>query len=773
MGQVFDNEKEVIILKTKSVRIACLMLITAVLTGCMNGGAGHPGNTESVVSQEDISENIQDNLQSQAVFTDEENNLWNVVNDMVYVPKFSQLEYDGTTYNYFFYEGDNFYFLCNDEDNNGNLNVKVINSVTKKSSDIKFGEKMDEYAKTVDGYVGFTSYISPKLTIYDAGFGAEKQVDLSTLQNKLKADGINYSCDGCQIDTDGNIGMIVSGDLYMMDNNGQVLFSIPQTQEVSQFYKLAVNGDGSMYVWGRNSNYEPVAYRVDMQKQSLGDKLSNLPKVEYDTVIYPVGNYSWYIVTKNEIYLYNTSDYVGMELINLIDYGVALSKYMSGFGTDADGRAVVISKETYMVKDADVLQVSDKDSADIITLDLVQKDTVKERQKLVLASVGNVPTSCQNMIRNFNKYNKDFYISVKNYVDEVSGEYDDLYTAAREKLSLDIVTDNEVDLYYISSYDVDFDSLAQKDVFVNLYEYLDTDEELGRENLFPNVLSELEYNGELIRMCDSFAIDTLVGKSQYLDGIDRLDGNTLDNFTAAHPEMQLMPSGNQMAALNMLTMYRLDEFSDGEDGFCSEKFIKLLELAKNIPYQTDLDYAAQMELLRDGRALVSSEQVMDVKDMQWFEKLFGDKVTYLGYSTKNASDNLIEIPSCFAINSGSKNKEAAWEFIKGFLMLDLQKDCVNIPVNIEAFEQKLSESDNTIKTYGMGDITAEIEWTTDEQKKAYRELVYSASGTAEYDMTLYSIVCEEAENFFSGVRDAKETADIIQNRVQLYLEERK
>lgn len=41
------------------------------------------------------------------------------------------------------------------------------------------------------------------------------------------------------------------------------------------------------------------------------------------------------------------------------------------------------------------------------------------------------------------------------------------------------------------------------------------------------------------------------------------------------------------------------------------------------------------------------------------------------------------------------------------------------------------------------------------------------------DDTIFQIICEESGAFFAGDKTAEETAQIIQNRVQLYLEEKK
>ena len=724
-----------------------LALVAGMLTGCAGSKAEEPTGTSVSVQAEE---------------------------NTVYVPSFSKLEYQGAAYNYFFAESGNFYLLGTDEENNRNLSVRAIDAATGESRDLELGEKMDEYVKINDGYAGYTSYNAPKLTVYDADFAAERQIDLSVLDNRLKADGIWYSCDGCQIDADGNIGMIIGGNLYVMNGEGNIMFSLAGTQEVSQFYKLAVDGVGGMYVWGRDNGYAPVAYRIDIDKQELGEELKNLPKVEYDTIIYPSGDYGWYIVTRNNVYEYGTEDGSVRELVNLTDYGVVLNKYMCGFGVDPESRPVLIAKDAVSTAGT-VDSEQELESADVIVLCEVPADSVRTRQELVLATVGNLPPQYQSRVRSFNKYNTEYYISIKNYVDEVSSESENPYDAAREKLNFDIAMGDGADLYYISSNAVNFDDLAQKGAFADLYDFIDADSELDRDMFFPNVMSELEYNGELVRISDSFTISTLIGKREVLDGIERLDVDGVAKLMSDNPGAQLFPAGNEMAALNALVLYRLDEFCDSETGdgsFTSDEFLRAMELARDIPYSTDIDYNEQIELLRGDRALLYAVNISSVKDMLWYEKMLGADVTYIGYPMRDASGNLICVDSCFAVSGVSEHKDEAWELVREFLMLDAQKAVLSIPVRTDAFEQMLEESDEKEVSYGYGDVFVGIKESTDEQKQAYSELVYLASGMGEYDTELYAIIEEEMQSFFAGARGAEETAAVIQNRAKLYLDEK-
>jgi multiple sugar transport system substrate-binding protein len=50
-------------------------------------------------------------------------------------------------------------------------------------------------------------------------------------------------------------------------------------------------------------------------------------------------------------------------------------------------------------------------------------------------------------------------------------------------------------------------------------------------------------------------------------------------------------------------------------------------------------------------------------------------------------------------------------------------------------------------------------------------LIKSITRTAEYDQTIADMVTEEAAAFFAGDKSAEDTARIIQNRVNTYVNE--
>lgn len=60
---------------------------------------------------------------------------------------------------------------------------------------------------------------------------------------------------------------------------------------------------------------------------------------------------------------------------------------------------------------------------------------------------------------------------------------------------------------------------------------------------------------------------------------------------------------------------------------------------------------------------------------------------------------------------------------------------------------------------------------TSEQIEQIRELIAVAKPAKGSDITVQQIIMEEAETYFQGQKSVNEVADIIQNRVQLYISE--
>ena len=133
-----------------------------------------------------------------------------------------------------------------------------------------------------------------------------------------------------------------------------------------------------------------------------------------------------------------------------------------------------------------------------------------------------------------------------------------------------------------------------------------------------------------------------------------------------------------------------------------------------------------------------------------------------------------------AINSNSPHKEGAWEFIEFLLGEEVQyrEELYLLPVHRESFDKWLewelwwlteSRFEN-----GRGYIPVyHGENTSAEKVNAYKKAIEDAKPLPTQTAPILKIIQEEAEDYFNGSKNAEEVSRVINNRVQLYLDERK
>lgn len=164
----------------------------------------------------------------------------------------------------------------------------------------------------------------------------------------------------------------------------------------------------------------------------------------------------------------------------------------------------------------------------------------------------------------------------------------------------------------------------------------------------------------------------------------------------------------------------------------------------------------------------------------------------MNYPSLKGDDKLsMTINNTMAMTEQCAQKEAAWEFVRMFLTYDYQKNkgfYDGIPTRKDVFEKMLEYSmvtETFTDTDGMliepvsiqyvfDDYTVIVGALKEEETDMIRSIVnrigkctYNDSVTKE----ISNIVIEEAETFFSGDKTAEEAAQVMQNRVKIYVSE--
>ena len=245
-------------------------------------------------------------------------------------------------------------------------------------------------------------------------------------------------------------------------------------------------------------------------------------------------------------------------------------------------------------------------------------------------------------------------------------------------------------------------------------------------------------------------------------------------------------SNNKKQLVEEILLYSLGlyvEYDNGISHFDSEEFINLLEF---------FDKTGTNDKSNDNPfAMTNGNALLDLVCLSSFDEFhtcaagYWNKkdISFVGFPGINGGSSLISSELQFSINDKSVNKKLAWDFIKGYLSYDYQKNIeYKFPVNKKALDEAGARS-TIIHTDENGEVIEnkfyfdlqekDIGYLTDKEKEKCINLIFNSNRSFVYDSKLYAICQEELAPFIEGEQSASETSRRIHERVLLYLNEKK
>lgn len=579
--------------------------------------------------------------------------------------------------------------------------------------------------------------------------------------------------------------ILKDGRIIVVDDNGITFFDTAGRQLKKVIPEEPFAGSG---IWQlQNGSIAVDYYNPDTGKNSLRilDVETGRFTEEY-TIPGQSGNYSYYpgngwdllLMGSTGVYGYNLGDTEVTELMNIIDSDLSVSYIYNIVAIDSNSFYGLtddnMTKETVLMR---FTKVAPEDVVD---------------KKVMTLGCNGLDWDVRMQVVAYNKKNEQYRITIKDY-----SEYntDEDYEAGMTKLNTDIASGNAPDILALQN-GMPIDSFVAKGLFEDLYPYIEKDEELKREDFFANVLKAYETDGKLYRMVPEFVILTVTGKTA---DVGEKPGWSMEQLNAV---MAKKPSGTQVFSgvtrrdiLNYFIQMSGNQFVDWETGECtfhSDAFIQFLEFMKQFPEQIDesgyddsfwQDYEMQW---RNGSTLLNVTYLDGFNTWNYMRKgTFGEDITMIGFPADNGNGAVIMPNLDLTISSRSKNKEGAWQFLRYFMTREYQDQvsygwplCLSSLEKLKEEAQKRQsyedENGNTVMydpEYTLGDITIPITPITAEEADTIISYVSSVEQVYSYDENLVNIINEEAAPFFAGQKSAKDSADIIQSRVQIYVNE--
>ena len=563
--------------------------------------------------------------------------------------------------------------------------------------------------------------------------------------------------------------------IWVFDNQGKHVTDVKKddkTQLSNYINAFGVMKDGrAAYIQNRNNGL--ILHVYNESKKDFSETYGNLPDDCYNTGISPGINEGVLLCGQNALYEYDPAKQEFSEIIKWLDVNLRGDYVTCAFSLE-DGNIAVY----YIDWKADKYS--------IVLLKKVVTSEVKEKNVITLGCM-NLSQYLQAAIVDFNKNNEQYKIVTKMYTDEEMKQFQN-----------DLAAGNGRDLFVAS--DVDIDMLAVKGVIEDLNPYLDNSQVLKRSNLIEPVIQAYSSNGILCTIPPTFTVLTVTGRTAELGGKSGWTMEEMIGYANQYPDSMIFSQVSNISVLRYSVMFDFDTYVNWETGECkfnTDEFKRVLELAKQYPNEDALTYdISEPTTLRNHSTLLSITHLATPHCWQKRQKMFDDPISAIGFPSKNSTGVMVSGNEGVCINAASLNKEVAWSFIEslfvgedtenrftwGFYTKKSLYDKVMEEAMVPRYEQDiygnvlLDEEGNTMEvsncTYGWVDgITIDIYSVKQEEVDAIWQIINQISGTMNYDTQLMNIIEEEAAPFLKGQKSVDEVSDIIQSRVQIYVNE--
>ncbi len=596
---------------------------------------------------------------------------------------------------------------------------------------------------------------------FDPSGQSEGKIDPSVFDGR---DIFNINCD-----KDGNVYAGTGDSIYVIDKSGNRLIDFKPAQWANA---LITDKDGNVFYSADNEGKMQYV-KIDMASKGPG---SAFTVENFATKPMPgSGDYDFYYDDGKGIIggKYDGSTKMVMSWAGS-NLSSAMAIYMTSF-TNGNFLTGYRDNEKGGIYLAKFVKVDPKD--------------VGDRQAVVYGGLW-ISESVKQAAIKFNQSQDKYQVIFHDYAD---GGYE----GAVDRMNNDLLAGNIPDI--IDCNYLHQEKFASKGMLMDLYELLDKDKEVKREDFLENALKAMETDGKLYTISPGFTMSVLAADGKVTGGKTTL---TLDEIENIEKNYDVKTFGNTIGktrVLNGLASFNSARFIDWGTGKCSfdtDEFVKILEYANSYPDDESIDYEnleSLEELLKEGRAYCNEIYSFSFTDAEIYDKVFGGNAAFIGYPTGQGSGLSMNMTLRMGIYSKSPCADGAWEFVKYFLTREYgnnhsdeaysngfstRKDVLEDQIKkLTATAPYTDDFGNEIEpktgTIGYAELEMDYVPLTDEQIQKVKDVISQADSVQGSDDTVYGIIQEEAGAYFSGQKSAKEVAGLIQNRVSTYVNENK
>ncbi len=351
---------------------------------------------------------------------------------------------------------------------------------------------------------------------------------------------------------------------------------------------------------------------------------------------------------------------------------------------------------------------------------------------------------------------------------------------ALELINLDMISGEVFDVVYSTSEDIH--TLTKRNYFTDLSPLMEQSENLKKEDFLPNVFEGLKVDGKIPAICDGWILYTAVAKTENV-------GENMENWTPAQAikAFNNMPEDMTFLCNEYMEYDRENYFIkrvavdavDYNNNTCDfgGAFMEMLGNINNFPPFSQ--YIWNNDALIKNHALVSEVYLFGI-NCAVTQNLYSDfgcaDITFVGYPSESGKGYITEVPLMLGIPENSQNKKQGFRFIDLVINDSLINKSMmySMPITEKQLTAQLSESKYNSMSVHCPQYLPESDEQVQISEEALQKVVdYIRSVRFEpyTNNTVQNIVREEYHKCFAGESTPQECADILENRVSIYLSE--
>lgn len=422
---------------------------------------------------------------------------------------------------------------------------------------------------------------------------------------------------------------------------------------------------------------------------------------------------------------------------------------------------------------------------------------VMNRENVILGST-KTDSNEQELITMFNKKSDSYKIELKNY-----DSFDDLKT--------DILAGSPPDMYGFWD-TADMCKLVNMGGLADMYELSEKYGGFRKEDIMDNVIEAYEYKDGLYMMSQNFSISATAGRKDVFpdphmtyDEFFKIVNNAPENVYLTNA----VDLTTKQEVFDYFCTQNLSQWIDYEKSECyfdTPDFINLLNFIDTAPILPrkewdnsknndekeqeirQIYWQEEHNRVKNGTALIETniflnrlESILDIEQTTGFGVgLKLDELTII-YPFGEDSAGTIYGQGYYSIIANGNCPEGAWDYMNFLVSDNLLTSYLQTKSNFvtrkESFykifekEQTISENPITVDANGITHDYGYSRPITDEEIKTLMEYINNCTVVASSYDEIACIVSEEYSAYEAGESTAERCAELIQNRVSIYLSE--